>query len=583
MSATATVSVWAPRAQRVEVVTASARGPMTASAGGWFTADPATLPADWREGYGFSLDGGPARPDPRSPWQPDGPHGLSRPVDWDAVPWTDHAWRGVHLPAAVVYELHVGTFSPAGTFAGVIEHLDHLVDLGVDVIELMPVAEFEGRHGWGYDGVDLWAPHHAYGGPGGLARLVDACHARGIGVLLDVVYNHLGPSGNYLGEFGPYFTDTYRTPWGPAVNYDDADSDEVRAFVVANACHWLEHYHLDGLRLDAIHAIFDRSAVHVLEELARAVDALGAHVGRPLWLVAESDLTDPRVIMPAEAGGFGVDAQWADDVHHAIHAALTGERDGYYADFGPVPTLASGLGRGFVFKGQHSPHRRRRHGREPVGLPGWRFVAATQNHDQVGNRALGERLVHLTDERRARVAAGLLLLAPFVPMLFQGEEWGASAPFQYFTDFADPELGAAVRAGRRQEFAAFELPAEVPDPQDPATFARSRLDWDELGEAPHAGLLDWYRRLIALRRAHSELGAGWLDPVWSVSHDEHRFLVVRRPPFTIAANLRDTEQWVPWVEPGEIVLASAEGMEPVDERLLMPAWSLAVVRSPSPA
>ena len=388
------VSVWAPRAERsVEVVLRGAGrvalAPAADGRGRW-----AGEVAGLRPGgdYAFSLDGGPPRPDPRSASQPYGPDGPSRVVDHAAFAWSDAGWRGVDLPTAVLYELHVGTFSPEGTFDGAIARLDHLVDLGVDAVELLPVVEFSGEWGWGYDGVDLWAPHHAYGGPDGLKRLVDACHARGLGVFLDVVYNHLGPSGNYLGRFGPYFGDRHHTNWGEAVNVDGRGSDEVRAFIVENACMWLRDYHVDGLRLDAVHAIVDDSALHVLEQMSVAVRALAAEVGRPLWLIAESDRNDPRYVRPPEVGGLGLDASWADEWHHALHAVLTGERAGYYADFGTLAQLAKALRQAWVYDGAYSPERDRTHGRSPAGLPGSAFVVSAQNHDQVGNRAAGDRL-----------------------------------------------------------------------------------------------------------------------------------------------------------------------------------------------
>ena len=416
--------------------------------------------------YGFSIDGGPVRPDPRSPSQPDGVDGLSAVVDHRAFAWSDATWRGVALPGSVLYELHVGTFSAEGTFDGVIAHLDHLVELGVDAIELLPVCEFSGNRGWGYDGVDLFAPHHAYGGPEGLKRLVDACHRAGLGVVLDVVYNHLGPAGNYLAEFGPYFTDRHQTGWGDAVNMDGPGSDEVRRFVVDNALMWLRDYHGDGLRLDAVHAIVDTSARHILEQLAVEVDALAAHVRKPLFLIAESDRNDPALVRARAAGGLGLAAAWADEWHHGLHTVLTGEHDGYYEDFGTGAVLAKALRQAWVHDGTYSPHRGRAHGRPVTGLTGDRFVIATQTHDQVGNRATGERLAALTTEGRVKVAAALLLTAPFVPMLFMGEEWAASTPFQYFTDHQDPALGQAVTEGRRHEFAAFGWdPDGVPDPQ----------------------------------------------------------------------------------------------------------------------
>jgi maltooligosyltrehalose trehalohydrolase len=379
-------------------------------------------------------------------------------------------------PASLIYELHVGTFSPEGTFDGVRAKLDHLVDLGVDAIELMPVAEFPGERGWGYDGVDLFAPHHTYGGPEGLARLVDACHARGVGVILDVVYNHLGPAGNFLERFGPYFTSAYATPWGKAINFDGPNSGPVRDFFCDNALFWLEDYHIDALRLDAIHAILDTSAKHILEELAERVDKLSSRLGRHLHLIAESDLNDPKIIRSRDAGGYGIDAQWSDDFHHALHAILTGERQGYYADFGSLADLASALTRGFVYGGRYSASRRRVHGRPLGGVPLGRLLGYMQTHDQVGNRAMGERSSALMNSSKLKIGAALVFVSPFVPMLFQGEEWAASSPFLYFTDHRDAELGRAVSEGRRREFATFGWrPQEIPDPQAAETFARSKL------------------------------------------------------------------------------------------------------------
>ncbi len=543
MTATAgaswTFAVWAPRARRVEVVVDGRRWSMTGPDGmGWYRAEVAG--AGPGTDYAYSLDGGPARPDPRSRSQPRGVHGPSRV-------WVPPAARpprpGRPLDGtSLIYELHVGTFSASGTFDGVVAHLDHLVDLGVSHLELMPVAAFDGDRGWSYDGVDLWAVHHAYGGADGLGRLVDACHERGLGVLLDVVYNHLGPSGNYLAEFGPYFTDRYTTPWGAAVNYDGPGSDEVRRFVVDNALAWLADHDLDGLRLDAVHAIYDASALHVLEELARAVEDLSARRGRPLALVAESDLNDPRVVGGWARGGYGVGAQWVDDLHHALHALLTGERTGYYGDFGTLEHLAKALRQGYVYDGQRSAYRQRRHGRRPEGIPASRFVTYAQTHDQVGNRALGERLVHLVGPARARVAAAVALLAPSIPMVFQGEEWAASSPFRYFSDHRDPDLARAVSEGRTQEFAAFGWePAEVPDPQDPATFAASVLDWAEVAGPDHAAMLDWYRHLVALRRSRPELNGGSYEGVEATvsggGDGGGDILRLRRAGLTVTVNL----------------------------------------------
>ncbi len=465
--------------------------------GWWEAADSAAGPGTR---YGFSIEGGETRPDPRAASQPDGVLGLSELIDHTRHSWADSSWRGLTLPGLVLYELHVGTFSPEGTFDGVIKRLPHLVDLGVDAIELMPVAEYSGNRGWGYDGVDFFAPHHAYGGPAGLNRLVDSCHAAGLGVVLDVVYNHAGPVGNFLGEFGPYFTDRYRTTWGTSFNFDGAGSDEVRRFVVDNALAWIREYHIDGLRLDAVHAIVDQSPLHILEQVANEVDAVAAALDRSVLLFAETDANDPRLVRSPDAGGIGLDAAWADDWHHALHVALTAERAGYYEDFGSPEQLGKALRQAWVYDGMWSRQMNKTRGRKPTGLPPHAFVVAAQNHDQVGNRAGGERLAALVDEGRLKAAAALLLTTPFTPLLFQGEEWAASTPFLYFTDHADPGLGKAVAEGRRREFAAFGWRGEVPDPQDAGTFERSKLDWDEVDEPYHRGMLEWYRGLIALRR-----------------------------------------------------------------------------------
>lgn len=573
--------VWAPRARNaVSAVVGPSERRVTMARGerGWWTVDvPGLGPGD---DYAFEVDGRGPFPDPRSAHQPAGVHGPSRLVDHGAFAWSDGDWAGLDVRDGVLYELHVGTFSPRGDFDGVVERLDHLVELGVDVVELMPVAEFAGTRNWGYDGVCLYAPHHAYGGPDGLKRLVDACHRRGLGVVLDVVYNHLGPEGNHLGAFGPYFTDFYSTPWGEAVNFDRPDSDEVRSFVIDNAVSWLRDHHIDGLRLDAVPAIVDTSATHLLEALAARVAALSAEVGRPLTLIAESDQNDPRLCRPVELGGYGIHAQWNDDFHHALHVALTGERDGYYVDYDGIGDLARTISTGWRFAGEWSAHRRRRHGRAPEHLTARNLVVCDQNHDQVGNRAVGDRLAASVSGDRLRIAAALVLTSPSVPLLFQGEEWGCTAPFQYFTDHQDRELGRAVAQGRRAEFAAFGWePDEVPDPQDPATYERSRLDWSQLGDPDHAGVLDWYRRLLALRREHADLGPG--DRVDGVDHDaDARWLRVDRGPWSIAVNLGSAEAAVPCRE-GRVVLAAPDVV--VDRsrggQIVLPADAVALVDS----
>ena len=522
--------VWAPFARQVELDLAGRIVAMRSEARGWWAVDVAEVGSGAE--YGFRLDGSDSVPDPRSASQPEGVHGLSRLVDHEVFPWTDDDWHGAHLPSLVIYELHIGTFSDEGTFDGAILRLDHLVELGVNAVGVMPVAEFPGDRNWGYDGVDLYATHSAYGGPDGFKRFVDACHRRGLAVVLDVVYNHLGPEGNYLGRFGPYLTDFYDTSWGDAVNYDQPGSDEVRRFVIDNALMWLRDYRVDGLRLDAVHAIVDTGAVHVLEELVAEVEALSASVDRSLFLIAESDLHDPRVIRP-RPWGFGIDAQWSDDLHHALRTALTGERSGYYVDYGGVPDVAATLERGWPHWRSWSEYRGRTHGRPFEDLPGWKLLGYAQNHDQVGNRALGDRL----SPAQLKVAAALVLTAPFVPMIFQGEEWGAATPFQYFTSHGDAELGRAVTEGRRREFADFGFDADqIPDPQDPATFERSKLDWSEVEKPVHAELLEWYRSLIALRRSTPQLLDGRLQDVRTTV--DGQTLIVQRGPVTVTADFR---------------------------------------------
>jgi maltooligosyltrehalose trehalohydrolase len=581
-------SVWAPKAQHsVDLVLDEhgheSRAAMQPTRDGHWEVDH-DAPVGTR--YAFSLDGGEPLPDPRALRLPDGPSGFGAVVDYTQFNWTDQAWRGVPLPGAVVYELHVGTFTHEGTFDAAIEHLDHLTELGIDIVELMPVATFPGRYGWGYDGVGLYAVHEPYGGPDGLVRFVDACHARGLGVALDVVYNHLGPSGNRLSDFGPYFTDRYGTPWGEALNLDDADSDPVRRFIIDNALMWLREFHIDGLRLDAVHALYDDRAVTLLEELSSQVSASSAGLGRPLWLIAESDRNDPNTVTPREGGGLGLHAQWADDVHHAIHVALTGETQGYYADFAEPGALTKVLESVFLHDGTYSTFRRRTHGRpvDRTRTPGWRFVASLQNHDQVGNRATGDRLsAHLSPDRLA-AGATLLLTAATTPMLFMGEEWGATTPWQYFTDHTDPGIAEAVRRGRRDEFAAHGWNRQdVPDPQAEQTAIRSRLDWSEPSTAPHDRLLGWYRTLIALRRERPDLGDPRLDLV-EVEHDaDAQTVVVRRGAQLVLANL-SPQAWTVELDPEaglELVAAwEPDGTVATPDSVTVPAGASAILGPP---
>ena len=536
--------VWAPGAHEVSVHIRDAAYALELRDGGWWSGD--VRKAGPGTEYRFVIDGGKPLPDPRSPFQPSGVDGPSQVIEHSTFAWTDHRWQAKPLAGAILYELHVGTFTPAGTFRAAIDCLDHLTDLGITHVELMPVNEFSGAWGWGYDGVDLYAPHHDYGAPDDLKALVDACHAKGLAVLLDVVYNHFGPAGNYVGEFGPYFTNAYKTPWGSAVNLDHAGSNEVRRFFADNARMWLTDYHFDGLRLDAVHALVDRSAIHFLEYLSSEVDALAAQLGRHLVLIAESDLNDPRIVTSREANGYGMDAQWSDDFHHALHAVLTGERNGYYEDFGSLEQLAKALQQGYVYDGIYSRHRDRNHGRPARTLSGHHFLGYAQTHDQVGNRAQGERLSQLVSVGRQKIAAALVLTSPFVPMLFQGEEFGASTPFQYFTQHKDPELARQVSEGRRSEFKAFGWnPEQVPDPQDPATFQRSKLCWSQMHREPHVSVLKWYKDLIALRRSVPALTDGRLDRVQVRFDNRAEWLVINRDDVQVVCNFASDRQAIP--------------------------------------
>ena len=567
--------VWAPEAHTVELVTAAGREPLSKAVSGWWLrAEPIAPGTDYR----FSLDGADPLPDPRSPWQPEGPHGPSRALDHSRFEWSDSGWDPGPLADAVIYECHIGTFTPEGTFDAAIDRLDHLVELGVTALELLPVAEFPGRRGWGYDGVDLYAPHHAYGGPDGLKRLIDAAHSRGLAVIVDVVYNHLGPDGNYLGAFAPYFTDRYATPWGQALNFDGPDSIQVRSFFIENTLMWLRDYHFDGVRLDAIHAIIDTSAIHFLEELQDQVETLQERLGRTLWVIAESDLNDPRVIQRRDRGGFGLDAQWSDDFHHALHSVLTGETSGYYSDFWSLAQIAKALRNAFVYDGAYSRYRRRVHGKRPADIPGCRFLGYLQNHDQIGNRAQGERSSALMTPELLKVGATLVLTAPFVPMLFQGEEWGASTPFLYFTEH-NPELGRLVSEGRKKEFAAFGWDeSEIPDPQDPATFERSKLDWRELEDPHHADILAWHRDLLRLRRDHPELRDGAMSEIKIEHHDRERWIVIEKGSLTIACNLAVEPRSVPLrsERTGRLVLASGKEPQVENEQAEMAPGSVAI-------
>ncbi|TVQ30281.1 MAG: malto-oligosyltrehalose trehalohydrolase [Phycisphaeraceae bacterium] len=520
--------LWAPHGRRVELRLHGGAGrgvTMDRDAEGYHFARVEGVQAGDR--YSYVIDGGAQRPDPASRLQPDGVHGPSAVMNPD-FPWKEQHWIGLPLAEYVIYELHVGAFTEDGTFDAVIPRLDALQDLGVTAIELMPIAQFPGDRNWGYDGVQLFAAHSDYGGPDGLRRLIDACHARGLAVVLDVVYNHLGPEGNYLREFGPYFTGSYATPWGEAINFDNAGSDEVRRFFIENALFWIDDMRIDALRLDAVHAIRDHTARTFLEDLSEAVHERAARLGRRIHLIAESCDNDPRLIIPQADGGVGMDAVWNDDFHHALHALLTGERQGYYADFGPIDHFARAMREGFVYTGQRSAYRGRRHGASSKGLPGERFVVFAQNHDQAGNRMQGERLSGLVSFEAQKLAAGATLLAPFVPLLFMGEEYGETAPFLFFVSHGDESLIEAVRKGRREEFASFGWEGAPPDPQDPSTFQRSRLNRALLEHPRHRMLLDLHRELLRLRREVPALRELRTDRTEVSEPEGARALLVRR-------------------------------------------------------
>ena len=567
--------VWAPKPDRVQLDVESSRYDMTRSDDGWWHATVDTA-ADAR--YGFVLDDDPTvLPDPRSPRQPDGVHARSQLWSPDAAAWSDGSWSGRAVAGDVVYELHVGTFTPEGTFDAAITKLDHLVDLGVGLVELMPVNAFNGSHGWGYDGVLWYAVHEPYGGPDGLVRFVDACHARGLGVLIDAVFNHLGPSGNYLPRFGPYLA-TGHNPWGSSINIADADSDEVRRHIIDCALRWMRDFHADGLRLDAVHALVDTTAIHLLEELAAETDALAERLGRPLSLVAESDLNDARLITPRDRGGYGLAAQWDDDIHHAIHTAVSGERQGYYADFGSLQTLATTLKNGFFHAGTYSSFRRRRHGRplDTATIPATRLLAYTLTHDQVGNRAIGDRPSQRLSSGQLAVKAALALGSPYTAMLFMGEEWGSSSPFQFFSSHPEPELARATAEGRKAEFADHGWDADdIPDPQDPATFERSKLDWDEVTVDEHARLLRTYRALIMLRRTEPDLADPWLDHLETAFDERSHWIVLRRGALSIACNLGPDPVSVPVA--GAVVLAWDSPTVGADTTIV-PGHSFAILR-----
>jgi maltooligosyltrehalose trehalohydrolase len=572
--------VWAPGAASLSVQVDGKLYPMSGPGEeGWWTL--AVEPAGSGTDYGFLVDkDSNVIPDPRSLWQPYGVHGLSRVYDQCAFRWSDQGFNAPPLASAIIYELHLGTFTHEGTLDSAIAKLNNLRDLGITHVELMPVAAFDGNHGWGYDGVALFAVHEPYGGPDALKRFVNAAHERGLAVLLDVVYNHFGPSGNYTGKFGPYLTDAHRTPWGGAVNLEQSGSHQVRRFLCDNARMWLRDFHIDGLRIDAVHSFVDRSATHLLEQLAAEVETLSAVIGRKLVLIAESDLNDPRVVNPRECGGFGMDAQWNDDFHHALFAVLSRDAlSGYYSDFGSMAQLAKALEKTFVYDGIFSQHRDRMHGRPVKNISQHRFLGFIQNHDQVGNRAVGDRIAQSAGINRAKIASALVLLGPFVPMLFQGEEWAATTPFLYFADHEDRDLARQVSEGRKREFVSFGWdPSTIPDPESAETFGRSKLNWDEIDQPVRADMLNWYGELAHLRRVTPSLNNGDSGNIQVTYDEEQRWLIAVRGEIVIAASLAPDAVSLSLGCKANLLLASQPGVVLEEHGLTLPSDSLAVLQ-----
>lgn len=574
--------VWAPQAQSVSVeVNAQLHDLRPHKEHGWWFAEVENaFPGN---DYTYSIDDDPTPlPDPRSQWQPYGVHGSSRLLNHNSFEWADERWSPPSWHSAVIYELHVGTFTPAGTFAAAIERLDYLHDLGVTHIELMPINAFPGRWGWGYDGVGLYAPHNEYGSPDDLKRFVDHAHAAGLAVVLDVVYNHFGPEGNYTGRFGNYITNSHHTPWGGAVNFDDTGCAEVRRFFLDNAVMWLCDYHFDGLRLDAVHSYVDHSDKHFLKQLSEEVSALTMQSGRSHVLIAESDLNDPRIITPRAENGYGIDAQWSDDFHHALFALLTGELTTYYADFGSMDQLVKSIKLAFVYDGIYSSFRGGVHGQPAPGLGGERFLGYIQNHDQVGNRALGERIHAVAGTKKARLAAALVLTAPFIPMIFQGEEFAADSPFLYFADHTDPELKQAVTTGRRREHAHDVDTRIVPDPESEQTFMHSKLDWHELRQPEHQAMLQWYRSLIQLRSAHPCLQDGRRDLVRIRYDSATGWLAMHRGVITLLFSFSKEVVTVPLEHKSQPLLISDDTVAITDGEAELPPWSFAAVLATTP-
>lgn len=574
--------IWAPLAETIQLQWRGQTLPMQGpNRRGWWTLE--VPEAGCGDRYAFLLNDDPTPyPDPRGPRQPEGVHGPSELYDHSLFQWHDQLWRGAPKTGSIIYELHIGTFSTDGTFDGAIPHLQYLADLGITHVEVMPVAAWAGNQGWGYDGVALFATHEPYGGPDAFKRFVDACHATGLSVILDVVYNHFGPVGNYATKFGPYLNANRKTPWGDAVNLDQEGSDEVRRFFVDNALMWLKEYHCDGLRFDAVHAFIDLSAVHFMEQLSTEVERLSATLSKEFFLIAESDLNDPRVVRPREANGYGMDSQWSDDFHHSLFTVLYSPKEGetgYYEDFGSLADLHKALKHSYVYDGRYSGYRKRRHGRPTHGLSAHHFIHFDQNHDQIGNRGWGERLEHLIGPDAARVAVGLVLTAPYIPMLFMGEEWATSAPFLYFADHDDEEMRKQVAEGRKREFAAFGFDGDVPNPEDNSTFEMSKLKWDEQNEGKHGAMLAWVKSLIKLRRSKVCLNDGDTHNLMVSTDEERRTLVMQRDEARILINFGDKAYAFTLLDGEALTLISRDGVSVQNNSLDLPPMTLAVLMS----
>ena len=573
-------SVWAPQRKKVSVKVDDKDYPMEGpSERGFWKADVEA--AGHGSNYGFLLDDDPRPyPDPRSFWQPKDVHSPSRVLDHGKFPWTDSKFRPIPLQSAVIYEMHIGTFTEGGTLDSAIERLDYLCDLGITHLELLPIASYEGNFSWGYDGVAPYAPDESYGGPEAVKRFVNACHEKGLGVILDVVYNHFGPAGNYTQMFGPYFTERHHTPWGAAINFEEGGSDQVRRYFIDNALMWLRDYHFDGLRLDAVHELIDRSAMHFLEQLSREVEDLSAALGRALFLIGETDLNDPKFVTPREANGYGLDAQWSDDFHHALFTLLHHEQSGYYQDFGTVDQLATTLRQVFLYDGRYSRFRQHNHGRQVHKISYHRFLGYIQNHDQIGNRAKGERLEHLVGMRKSKLAAAVVMMAPFLPMIFMGEEWAAATPWMYFADFKSEELRKNVREGRKRDFQHFGWTDEVPNPEDPATLQASKLQWSELDEPKHHEMFRWYRELIHLRRRTLALNLGDFSRMDVHHSEEGRWIYTDRGNIRTMINFSETATAFA-VEPGsELLLSSENAPTREGDCVMVPACSVAIYHWP---